>query len=83
MINKKDIVVVEFMDRECESCALFHPIMKKLWKYSDDILIVTKYLENHKNSKMAIEILEASREQNLYDEVLDIYFWKITYLGKA
>ena len=76
--NKKNIVVVEFMDPECESCALFHPIMKKLYKeYSDDILIVTKYLANHKNSKMAIEILEASREQNLYDEVLDVIFEKL------
>lgn len=81
--NKKNIVVVEFMDPECESCALFHPIMKKLYKeYSDDILIVTKYLANHKNSKMAIEILEASREQNLYDEVLDIIFEKLPIWAK-
>lgn len=81
--NKKNIVVVEFMDPECESCALFHPIMKKLYKeYSDDILIVTKYLENHKNSKMAIEILEASREQNLYDEVLDVIFEKLPIWAK-
>ena len=81
--NKKNIVVVEFMDPECESCALFHPIMKKLYKeYSDDILIVTKYLANHKNSKMAIEILEASREQNLYDEVLDVIFEKLPIWAK-
>lgn len=71
------------MDPECESCALFHPIMKKLYKeYSDDILIVTKYLANHKNSKMAIEILEASREQNLYDEVLDVIFEKLPIWAK-
>lgn len=73
--NKKSIVVVEFIDPQCGSCAAFHPLFKKLYKeYSDDILIVTKYLANHKNSKIAIEMLEASREQNLYDEVLDVIF---------
>lgn len=76
--NKKNIVVVEFMDPQCGSCAAFHPLLKKLYKeYSDDILIVTKYLANHKNSKVVIEMLEASREQNLYDEVLDIIFEKL------
>ena len=76
--NKKSIVVVEFIDPQCGSCAAFHPLLKKLYKeYSDDILIVTKYLANHKNSKIAIEMLEASREQNLYDEVLDVIFEKL------
>lgn len=76
--NKKNIVVVEFLDPECEACAAFHPVMKKLYKeYSEDILIVTKYLANHKNSKIAIEILEASREQNLYNEVLELIFEKL------
>ncbi len=76
--NKKNIVIAEFLDPECESCAAFHPFIKKLYKeYSDDILIVTRYLANHKNSKMAIEILEASRQQNLYNEVLDVIFEKL------
>lgn len=79
-LNKKNITVVEFLDPECESCGIFNPVMKKLYKeYSDDILIVVKYLDNHKNSKFAIEILEASREQNLYNEVLDVIFEKLPY----
>ena len=75
--NKKNIVVVEFLDPECESCAIFHPIVKKLFKeYYSDIKLVVRYLANHKNSKFAIKILEASREQNKYNEVLAVIFEK-------
>jgi protein-disulfide isomerase len=75
--NKKNIVVVEFLDPECESCALFHPMVKKLFKeYHSDIKLVVRYLANHKNSKFAIKILEASREQNKYNEVLAVIFEK-------
>jgi len=71
--NKKNIVVVEFMDPQCESCAVFHTIIKKMYKeYSSDIKLVIRYIPNHKNSKYAIKILEASREQNKYNEVLNV-----------
>lgn len=74
---KKNISIVEFLNPECESCALFHPIIRKLYKeYHEDIQIVTRYLANHKNSKFAIKILEASREQGKYEEVLDVMFEK-------
>lgn len=75
--NKKNVIVVEFVDPECESCALFHPILRKLYKeYHEDIQLVVKYIPNHKNSKFAIKILEASREQNKYEEVLEVIFEK-------
>lgn len=75
--NKKNIYVVEFLDPECESCALFHPIIRKLYKeYHEDIQLVIKYVPNHKNSKFAVKILEASREQNKYEEVLSVIFEK-------
>jgi protein-disulfide isomerase len=75
--NKQNVTVVEFLDPECESCALFYPIMRKLYKeHYSDIKLVIRYLANHKNSKFAIEILEASREQNKYEEVLSIMFEK-------
>ena len=39
--NKKNISVVEFLDPESESFALFHPIMRKLYKeYHEDIQLV-------------------------------------------
>lgn len=73
--NQKNVSVVEFLDPECESCALFHTVMRKVYKeYYKDIQLVVKYIPNHKNSKIAIRILEASREQNKYEEVLDMIF---------
>ena len=75
--NKKNVLVVEFLDPECESCALFHTIMRKVYKqHHEDILLVVKYVPNHKNSKFAIKVLEASRQQNKYEEVLDVIFEK-------
>ena len=75
--NKKNIIVVEFLDPECESCALFHPIMRKVYKeHYVDIKLVVRYLANHKNSKFAVKILEASRQQNKYEEVLSVIFEK-------
>lgn len=75
--NKKNISVVEFFDPECESCALFHPIIRKLYQeYHEDIQLVVKYIPNHKNSKFVVKILEASREQNKYEEVLSVIFEK-------
>jgi protein-disulfide isomerase len=75
--NKKNISVVEFLDPECESCAIFHPMIRKVYKeHYSDIKLVVRYLANHKNSEFAIKILEASREQNKYEEVLSTIFEK-------
>lgn len=75
--NKKNISIIEFLDPECESCALFHPIMRKVYKeYHQDVQLVVRYMTNHKNSKFAIRILEASRVQNKYEEVLSVIFEK-------
>ena len=75
--NKRNIEVVEFLDPECESCALFHPIMRRVYKeHYSDIKLVVRYLANHKNSKFTIKILEAAREQNKYNEVLAVIFEK-------
>ncbi|HJE03481.1 hypothetical protein AAX29_01297 [Aliarcobacter thereius] len=73
--NSKNITVVQFIDPECESCAIFHEFVKKLYKdYYNEIEIITKYIPNHKNSAFAIKLLEASRNQGLYEESLDIIF---------
>lgn len=75
--NSKNISVVEFLDPECESCAIYSTVVKRLYKeYYDDIQIVIKYLDNHKNSRFTIQILEAARVQGKYEEVLDMMFEK-------
>jgi len=73
--NKKNITVVEFLDPECEACGYFHGAVKAMYKdYYEDIRLVVRYLDNHKNSKYVVKILEASRKQNKYSEVLDVVF---------
>lgn len=73
--NKKNIIVVEFMDPQCHACAVFHKSIKSLYKqYYEDINLVIRYLDNHKNSKFTIKLLEASRKQNKYNEVLEKIF---------
>jgi len=73
--NKKGVVVVEFLDPECESCAIFHPIMKKMYKDNyEDISLVIRYLPNHRNSAFVVKLLESARLQNKYNEALDVVF---------
>ena len=73
--NKNNIVVVEFLDPQCESCAAFHPVVKAVYKeYSEEIKLVIRYLDNHKNSKFTIQILESARLQNKYNEVLEVIY---------
>ncbi|MDX3959771.1 thioredoxin domain-containing protein [Aliarcobacter skirrowii] len=75
--NSKNISVVEFLDPECESCAIYSTVVKRLYKeHYGDIQIVVKYLDNHKNSRFTIQILEAARVQGKYEEVLDMMFEK-------
>jgi len=75
--NTKNISVVEFLDPECESCAIYSYVVKKLYKeYYKDIQIVIKYLDNHKNSRFTIQMLEATRVQGKYEEVLNMMFEK-------
>lgn len=73
--NKMNITIVEFIDPECESCKAFHPAVKKVFEeYKDETRLVYRYLDNHKNSRFAIRLLEAARAQNKYKEALDVMF---------
>ena len=75
--NEKNITVVEFIDPECYPCKQFYPIINEMYsKYAKDITLVIKYLPNHRNSEEIIKILEASRYQNKYKEVLTVIFDK-------
>lgn len=73
--NKNNVVIVEFLDPECEACRAFHPVVKKVFKeYEEESKLVIRYLANHRNSKFVIQILEAARKQNKYNETLEIIF---------
>ena len=75
--NQKNVTVVEFIDPECYPCKQFYPMINEMFnKYNKDITFVIKYLPNHANSEEIIKILEASRFQNKYKEVLAVIFDK-------
>ncbi|MFA6789236.1 MAG: thioredoxin domain-containing protein [Arcobacteraceae bacterium] len=73
--NEKNVIVVEFLDPECGSCAAFHPAVKKvLHDYNKEIQLVVRYMPNHKNASMVVKILEAARKQGKYEETLNMVF---------
>ena len=69
------VYLVEFLDPECESCRAFHPVVKKVVsEYSKDVKLIIRYTPFHKNSKLAISILEAAKKQNKFWETLETLF---------
>jgi protein-disulfide isomerase len=69
------VVLVEFLDPECESCRAMHPIVKRvLARYEGRIRYVIRYMPYHHNSKLAASWLEAAGEQGKYWQALDALF---------
>ncbi len=70
------VVLVEFLDPECESCRAFYPFVKKIMAdHPNKIKLVVRYMPFHGNSKMVIRILEAARKQGKYWETLETLFY--------
>lgn len=71
------VTLVEFYDPECESCASFSPVVKKILKENEGkIRFVTRYMPLHPNSLTAANFTEAAGEQGKYWEAQDILFRK-------
>jgi protein-disulfide isomerase len=71
------VTVVEFYDPECESCAAFHPIVKKILKdYDGKIRFVVRYMPLHPNSLSAATFTEAAGEQGKYWQAQEMLFQK-------
>lgn len=69
------ITLVEFLDPECESCAAFAPVVKKIMKdYDGRIRLVVRYMPLHPNSLKAATLLEAAGEQGKYWQMQDLLF---------
>ncbi|WP_138517120.1 DsbA family protein [Rhodoferax bucti] len=66
------VTIVEFFDPACETCREFYPIVKGLLKkYPNDVRLVLRYAPFHRNSDLVVKMLEASKAQGKYWEVLD------------
>ena len=71
------VTLVEFLDPECESCAGFSPVVKKILKdYDGRVRLVVRYMPLHPNSRQAATLLEAAGEQGKYWEMQDYLFQK-------
>ena len=68
------VYLIEFLDPECESCRAFYPYVKKILEDFPDVQLVVRYAPFHHNSVFAVKILEASRKQGKYWEVLEAMF---------
>ncbi|MCY7375950.1 MAG: DsbA family protein [Pyrinomonadaceae bacterium] len=71
------VTIVEFLDPECESCAAFSPIVKKILKeYEGKIRFVVRYMPLHPNSLSAATFTEAAGEQGKYWQAQEMLFQK-------
>ncbi|MDR1615382.1 MAG: DsbA family protein [Campylobacteraceae bacterium] len=69
------VVLVEFFDPACETCAQFYPLVKNLIRvYEGRLKVVSRYAPLHKNSDAVVSLLEALREQDKFEEALEILF---------
>lgn len=69
------VTLVEFYDPECEACAAFHPIVKKILKdYEGRIRLVVRYMPLHPNSLSAATFTEAAGEQGKYWQAQELLF---------
>ena len=63
------VTVVEFFDPECEGCAAFHPIFKKIISEYPNVQFVVRYMLYHGNSNVAALALEGAGKQGKYWEM--------------
>ena len=78
------VIIVEFTDFECPSCAQTQPIIERLFaEYGDRVKVVVRDfpLEKHKNAFKAAEAAEAAREQGKYWPFVEMLFQNQSSLG--
>lgn len=69
---KAPVTIVEFLDPSCESCRAFYPHVKKiLAENPNDVRLVLRYVLFHQGSEEVARMLEASRKQDLFPQVLE------------
>lgn len=71
------VTLVEFYDPECEACAAFSPILKKILKdYDGKVRLVVRYMPLHPNSVSAATFTEVAGEQGKYWQAQELLFQK-------
>ncbi|PKO88559.1 MAG: disulfide bond formation protein DsbA [Betaproteobacteria bacterium HGW-Betaproteobacteria-12] len=66
------VVIVEFLDPACETCAAFYPRVKQLMAaHPDKIRLVLRYAPFHPGSDKVVAVLEAARRQDKFWPALE------------
>jgi protein-disulfide isomerase len=66
------VVIVEFIDPACETCAAFYPMVKQLLAANPQkIRLVLRYAPFHKGSDQVVAALEAARKQGKFWPALE------------
>jgi protein-disulfide isomerase len=69
------VVLVEFTDPACETCAAFSPIVKQfIDAHPGKIRFVLRYAPFHQGADFAMRVLEAARVQGRFWETLDLLY---------
>jgi protein-disulfide isomerase/predicted heme/steroid binding protein len=72
-----NVVIVEYLDFECEACGAYYPLVKQLSEeFKNDVAFVNRYfpLPGHKNSLTSASAVEAAGKQGKYWEMHNILF---------
>lgn len=76
-LESSKVVMVEFLDPECEACAAYYPMIKGLvTDYKDRIKFVKRYMLLHAHSKEAAAAVEAAALQGKRWEMLAQLFFR-------
>lgn len=66
------VVIVEFIDPACETCALFYPAVKEMMAANpDQIRLVLRWAPFHDGSREVVALLEAARKQDKFWPALE------------
>jgi protein-disulfide isomerase len=79
------LVLVEYLDFECEACRAYYPLVKRLSdEYKDDLFVVSRYfpLSGHKNGMTSALAIEAAGRQGKYWEIYNLLFENQKKWGK-
>jgi protein-disulfide isomerase len=64
--------IVEFLDPACETCAYFYPLVERLLEQNPGkVRLSIRHVAFHDGSELAVRVLEASRNQDKYWDMLD------------
>jgi protein-disulfide isomerase len=69
------VAIVEFLDPGCETCRVFHPLVKQLLEANPGkIKLVVRYAPLHHGADQMVAVLEAARLQGKYWETLQLMY---------